>query len=58
LGFYEDEHVLALDTGCVWGGKLTAARIDSAEVEVISVECEKKEEDEAEEPTSPDAPQI
>ena len=39
LGLYEDEHVLALDTGCIWGGKLTAARIDSDEVEVISVDC-------------------
>jgi bis(5'-nucleosyl)-tetraphosphatase (symmetrical) len=39
LGFYHDENVLALDTGCLWGGKLTAARIDSAEVEIVSVEC-------------------
>jgi len=39
LGFYEDEHVLALDTGCVWGRKLTAARIDLDEVEVVSVSC-------------------
>ena len=58
LGFYEDEHVLALDTGCLWGGKLTAARIDSDEVEIISVECEKKEETEVEKPTSADAPKI
>jgi bis(5'-nucleosyl)-tetraphosphatase (symmetrical) len=42
LGFYEDEHVLALDTGCLWGGQLTAARIDSDEVVIVSVECEKK----------------
>jgi len=39
LGFHHDEHVLALDTGCLWGGQLTAARIDSDEVEVVSVEC-------------------
>ncbi len=58
LGFYEDEHVLALDTGCLWGGKLTAARIDSDEVEIISVECEKKEKTEVEELTSSDAPKI
>lgn len=43
LGLYEDEHVLALDTGCLWGGQLTAARIDSDEVEIVSVECAKKE---------------
>lgn len=42
LGLYEDEHILAIDTGCLWGGKLTAARIDSDEVEIVSVECEKK----------------
>ncbi|MDQ7047052.1 MAG: symmetrical bis(5'-nucleosyl)-tetraphosphatase, partial [Sulfurovum sp.] len=29
LGFYQDEDVLSLDTGCLWGGTLTAARIDS-----------------------------
>jgi len=39
LGFYEDENVLALDTGCVWGGKLTAVRIDLDEIEVVSVSC-------------------
>ena len=41
LGFYEDDHVLALDTGCLWGGQLTAARIDSDKVEIVSVECGK-----------------
>lgn len=51
LGFYEDEHVLALDTGCVWGGRLTAARIDSDEVQIVSVECSKQVEKEAEAPT-------
>jgi len=28
LGFYHDTNVLALDTGCLWGGYLTAARLD------------------------------
>ena len=55
LGFYEDEHVLALDTGCLWGGKLTAARIDSDEVEIVSVDCEKKDKDV---PISLDIPQT
>jgi len=63
LGFYEDEDVLALDTGCLWGGKLTAARIDSDEVEIASVDCAKKDKSEkdkseVEKPTSPDAPQT
>ena len=40
LGFYHDENVLALDTGCLWGGTLTAARIDLDEVEIVAVECE------------------
>jgi len=39
LGYYQDEHVLALDTGCLWGGELTAARIDKDEVEIVSVSC-------------------
>ncbi|MCO4844946.1 MAG: symmetrical bis(5'-nucleosyl)-tetraphosphatase [Sulfurovum sp.] len=58
LGFYEDEHVLALDTGCLWGGKLTAARIDSDEVQIVSVDCAKKDENEVEKPISSDAPQV
>ncbi len=30
-------HVLGLDTGCVWGGKLTLARIDIEPPELVSV---------------------
>ena len=43
LGFYEDDHVMAIDTGCLWGGKLTAVRLDGDEVEIVSVDCTKKE---------------
>jgi len=39
LGFYHNENVLALDTGCLWGGKLTAARIDSDKVKIVSISC-------------------
>jgi len=39
LGYYQDTNVLALDTGCLWGGELTAARIDRKEVEIVSVSC-------------------
>lgn len=39
LGFYRDDNVLSLDTGCLWGGTLTAARIDLDEIEIVSVEC-------------------
>lgn len=44
LGYYQDEHVLALDTGCLWGGELTAARIDLDEVEIVSVDCKAAQE--------------
>jgi bis(5'-nucleosyl)-tetraphosphatase (symmetrical) len=40
LGFYQDAHVLALDTGCLWGGQLTAARIDLPEPKIVQFECE------------------
>ena len=40
LGFYHDDKVLSLDTGCLWGGDLTAARIDTKEVKIVSLECE------------------
>ncbi|HIQ28708.1 MAG TPA: symmetrical bis(5'-nucleosyl)-tetraphosphatase [Sulfurovum sp.] len=53
LGFYHDEHVLALDTGCLWGGELTAARIDLDEVEIVSVGCKAVQQ-----PTLPNAPQT
>jgi bis(5'-nucleosyl)-tetraphosphatase (symmetrical) len=39
LGFYHDDNVLSLDTGCLWGGTLTAARIDLDEVEIVQVGC-------------------
>ncbi len=41
LGFYQDENVLALDTGCLWGAQLTAARIDTKEVKIVSHDCDK-----------------
>jgi len=34
LGYRDEAGVLALDTGCVWGGTLTAQRIDVASVPV------------------------
>jgi len=39
LGYYHDENVLSLDTGCLWGGQLTAARIDSIQVDIKQIEC-------------------
>jgi bis(5'-nucleosyl)-tetraphosphatase (symmetrical) len=40
-GLVDDQpHVLGLDSGCIWGGKLTAARLDGVRAEIIQVECE------------------
>lgn len=39
LGLVNRPHLLALDTGCVWGGRLTAVRLDGDTREVIQVEC-------------------
>ena len=44
LGYYQDSNVLALDTGCLWGKALTAARIDLEEPIIVQVECEAKQE--------------
>lgn len=39
LGLVDRADLLALDTGCVWGGQLTAARVDGASREIIQVRC-------------------
>ena len=39
LGLLQRPDLLALDTGCVWGGRLTAARLDKPEPEIIAVDC-------------------
>ncbi len=40
LGFYNDDNVLGLDTGCVWGGTLCAVQLDETlrRVEVKSID--------------------
>ena len=40
LGLLDRADLLGLDTGCVWGGKLSAARIDGAQREIIQVDCD------------------
>ncbi|MBH9577488.1 symmetrical bis(5'-nucleosyl)-tetraphosphatase [Inhella proteolytica] len=40
LGLINQPDLLALDTGCVWGGCLSAARIDGGRREIVQVRCE------------------
>ena len=40
LGLLQRADVLGLDTGCVWGGSLTAVRIDGGRRDVVQVACE------------------
>ncbi|MCI1191219.1 symmetrical bis(5'-nucleosyl)-tetraphosphatase [Calidifontimicrobium sp. SYSU G02091] len=39
LGLVERADLLALDTGCVWGGRLTAVRVDGGRRDVVQVRC-------------------
>jgi len=39
LGAYDGQGVHALDTGCLWGGALTALRLDAHEPERIEYDC-------------------
>ena len=40
LKYYNDSNVLGLDTGCLWGRRLTVARLDTKEPIVIQIECD------------------
>ena len=40
VGLLSRPDLLALDTGCVWGGALTAVRVDGGRREVVQVRCE------------------
>ena len=42
LGLKQTANLLGLDTGCLWGGELTAARLDCEIPEIYSVDCEAK----------------
>lgn len=39
LGLIDRPDLLALDTGCVWGRRLSAARIDGQRREIIQIDC-------------------
>jgi bis(5'-nucleosyl)-tetraphosphatase (symmetrical) len=40
LGLVNRPDLLALDTGCVWGGALTAVRVDGGRRDVLQVPCQ------------------
>lgn len=42
LGLWHENGVIGLDTGCVWGRRLTAVRLDSDPVEFYSVACDSR----------------
>ena len=44
LGFMQTDTLLALDTGCLWGNQLTAARIDIDPVQIHSIDCTAKKD--------------
>jgi len=44
LGLVERPDLLGLDTGCVWGGQLTAVRVDGGRRELIQVDCPQAQE--------------
>lgn len=39
LGLVDRPDLLAIDTGCVWGGALTAVRVDGGRREIVQVPC-------------------
>ena len=39
LGYFSDDHVTSLDTGCVWGDCLTALRLDEPQARPAQVAC-------------------
>ena len=42
-GYLFENNVIALDTGCIWGGNLTAIRLDSPHSHPTSVACRKND---------------
>jgi bis(5'-nucleosyl)-tetraphosphatase (symmetrical) len=41
-GYRHENNTLALDTGCIWGGNLTAIRLDSPHSHPTSISCSRK----------------
>jgi bis(5'-nucleosyl)-tetraphosphatase (symmetrical) len=39
LGYFKNAAVTGLDTGCVWGDRLTALRLDEPDADPVQVAC-------------------
>ena len=39
LGYQNKNNVCSIDTGCIWGEKLTAVKLGSIKIQPISVKC-------------------
>ncbi len=39
LGFWQGDNVWAIDSGCLWGGALTALTLDDTPMRVVQLEC-------------------
>lgn len=39
LGYFERDDIAALDSGCLWRGKLTAKRLDTNERVIVQIDC-------------------
>jgi bis(5'-nucleosyl)-tetraphosphatase (symmetrical) len=44
LGLVQQNNVTSLDTGCVWGGSLTAMRLDTKNPQFLSIACTPKQQ--------------
>jgi bis(5'-nucleosyl)-tetraphosphatase (symmetrical) len=44
LGHIHDHNIISTDTGCLWGGYLTAVRIEKEKLITYQVDCEAKKE--------------
>ena len=40
VGLRLSHNTVALDTGCLWGGEMTALRVDAPEIRLYSVDCD------------------
>lgn len=43
LGFHQENNVIALDTGCVWGGQMSALKLDNTDSTLAQIDCEDKQ---------------